>query len=83
MAGVPNAVHGEFVLPSPVLDSPSGAGPGAAGTRITGVALYISVRRSRLPITEPVTVLVEAFLMESSRFIERNRMLRVGEFNEH
>ena len=31
MAGVPSAVHGAFILGSPVVDSPSGAGPVAAG----------------------------------------------------
>ena len=39
MADVPMAVHGAFILGSPVDDKPNGAGPMAAGTRITGVAL--------------------------------------------
>ena len=46
IAGVPRAVHGAFILGSPVDDKPSGAGPVAAGTKITGVALYISATRS-------------------------------------
>jgi len=46
MAGVPKAVHGEFIRESPVDASPNGAGPGAAGTRITGVALYSSATRA-------------------------------------
>ena len=39
IAGVPNAVHGEFILELPVNAKPSGAGPGAAGTSMTGVVL--------------------------------------------
>src|SRR5882762_551175 len=46
IAGVPRAVHGAFILESPVDDKPSGAGPVAAGTKITGVALYNSATRS-------------------------------------
>ena len=42
MAGVPRAVHGEFIRESPVDVSPSGAGPVAAGTSTTGVAFYTS-----------------------------------------
>jgi hypothetical protein len=38
-AGVPNAVHGAFIRASPVVARPRGAGPVAAGTRITGVVL--------------------------------------------
>ena len=41
IAGVPKAVHGAFILGSPVDARPSGAGPVAAGTTITGVVLYI------------------------------------------
>jgi hypothetical protein len=41
MAGVPKAVHGEFIRESPVDLSPSGAGPVAAGTKTTDVALYV------------------------------------------
>src|SRR5579864_8089049 len=37
IAGAPKAVHGEFILGSPVDAKPSGAGPVAAGVRITGV----------------------------------------------
>jgi hypothetical protein len=39
MAGVPKAVQGAFILGSPVEARPSGAGPVAAGVRITGVVL--------------------------------------------
>src|SRR5436190_988591 len=42
MAGGPRAVHGEFILASPVDARPNGAGPVAAGTKMTGVALYNS-----------------------------------------
>jgi hypothetical protein len=42
MAGVPKAVHGEFSRESPVDVNPSGAGPIAAGVKITGVALKSS-----------------------------------------
>jgi len=42
MAGVPSAVHGAFMRESPVDARPAGAGPGAAGTRMIGVALYSS-----------------------------------------
>src|SRR5262249_34614816 len=45
IAGVPNAVHGAFILGSPVDAKPNGAGPTAAGVRITGVALNNSVNR--------------------------------------
>jgi hypothetical protein len=45
IAGVPKAVHGAFILGSPVDARPSGAGPVAAGDRITGVFLYISATR--------------------------------------
>src|ERR1700693_233670 len=48
MAGVPKAVQGAFILGSPVLDKPKGAGPVAAGVRITGVDLKISAIRTRL-----------------------------------
>src|SRR6266853_357759 len=43
IAGVPKAVHGAFILGSPVDARPNGAGPTAAGVRITGVALNSSV----------------------------------------
>jgi len=46
IAGVPNAVHGAFILASPIDAKPNGAGPVAAGTKTTGVALYISVART-------------------------------------
>ncbi len=36
IAGVPNAVHTEFMLASPVVVIPSGAGPVAAGTITIG-----------------------------------------------
>ena len=39
IAGVPKAVHGRFILGSPVDEKPSGAGPVAAGIKITGVDL--------------------------------------------
>src|SRR5262249_54452138 len=39
IAGVPSAVHGLFIRESPVDVNPRGAGPGAAGTSMTGVAL--------------------------------------------
>src|SRR5712664_1096737 len=42
MAGVPKAVHAVFMRESPVDVSPNGAGPVAAGTRMTGVLLYNS-----------------------------------------
>ena len=42
IAGVPSAVHGVFMLESPVDASPHGAGPVAEGARITGVVLYMS-----------------------------------------
>jgi hypothetical protein len=45
IACVPKAVHGTFILGSPVDARPSGGGPVAAGTTCTGVALYISVIR--------------------------------------
>jgi hypothetical protein len=38
MAGVPSAVYGELSRESPVVVRPSGAGPGAAGVKITGAA---------------------------------------------
>src|SRR6185503_19215680 len=41
-AGVPNAVHGAFIRGSPLVDKPKGAGPVAAGVRITGVDLKIA-----------------------------------------
>src|SRR5580692_6551444 len=37
MAGVPRDVQGAFILGSPVEARPKGAGPVAAGVRITGV----------------------------------------------
>jgi len=37
IAGTPSAVHGVFMLESPVDASPKGAGPVAEGARITGV----------------------------------------------
>ncbi len=40
MAGVPKAVHSAFILVSPVYAKPNGAGPVAAGVRITGVASH-------------------------------------------
>src|ERR1700719_1517018 len=46
IAGVPSAVHGAFILGSPVVDRPRGAAPGAAGVRITGVDLNISDSRA-------------------------------------
>gem|GEM_PF-6177585 len=46
MAGVPKAVHGAFIRGSPVDVNPNGAGPVAAGTKITGVSLNISVIRA-------------------------------------
>jgi hypothetical protein len=46
IAGVPKAVHGAFILGSPVDAKPKGAGPVAAGTKITGVVLYISATRT-------------------------------------
>ena len=46
IAGVPKAVHGAFILASPVAARPNGAGPVAPGTKITGVALYISATRA-------------------------------------
>jgi hypothetical protein len=42
MAGVPSAVHGRFIREFPVDPRPLGAGPVAAGTRMTGVVLYVS-----------------------------------------
>jgi hypothetical protein len=45
IAGVPKAVQGEFILGSPVDARPNGAGPTAAGDKITGVALYSSATR--------------------------------------
>jgi hypothetical protein len=45
IAGVPKAVHGRFILGSPVDDKPSGAGPVVAGTKITGVDLNTSAIR--------------------------------------
>src|ERR1700674_2260897 len=47
-AGVPSAVQGAFILGSPVLDKPKGAGPVAAGVRITGGDLKIFAIRTRL-----------------------------------
>ena len=41
IAGVPKAVHGEFIRESPVEARPRGAGPVAAGVRMTGVVLNI------------------------------------------
>jgi len=46
MAGVPKAVHGAFIRGSPVDVNPNGAGPVAAGTKITGVSSNISVIRA-------------------------------------
>jgi hypothetical protein len=46
IAGVPKAVHGAFILGSPVEVRPSGAGPTAAGVRMTGVALNHSATRA-------------------------------------
>src|SRR5215469_14811295 len=46
IAGVPKAVQGEFILGSPVDAKPKGAGPAAAGDKITGVALYSSAKRA-------------------------------------
>src|SRR6266567_3243876 len=45
IAGVPKAVHGAFILGSPVDARPNDAGPTAAGVRITGVALNSSANR--------------------------------------
>src|SRR4029077_13480680 len=42
IAGDPKAVHGAFILGSPVDARPNGAGPTAAGVRITGVTLKSS-----------------------------------------
>src|SRR6202049_2955426 len=42
IAGVPSADQGAFIAGSPVVDKPKGAGPVAAGVRITGVDLKIS-----------------------------------------
>src|SRR6201993_485207 len=50
-AGVPRAVQGAFILGSPVVDKPRGAGPTAAGVRITGVDLKISAKRILLSAT--------------------------------
>ena len=46
IAGVPKAVHGAFILGLPVDAKPNGAGPIAAGDKITGVALYSSATRA-------------------------------------
>ena len=48
IAGVPKVVHGLFILPSPVEVSPTGAGPVAAGTRITGVISEIDDKQAEL-----------------------------------
>ena len=48
MAGVPSADQGAFMAGSPVVDKPKGAGPVAAGVRITGVDLKISATRTLL-----------------------------------
>ena|SRR6516162_3884913 len=46
IAGVPNAVHGLFIRVSPVNAKPNGAGPTAAGERMTGVISNNSVNRA-------------------------------------
>ena len=46
MAGVPRAVQGAVIRGSPVVDKPKGAGPVAAGVRITGVDLKSSAIRA-------------------------------------
>src|ERR1700676_1743960 len=54
IAGVPSADHGAFIAGSPVVDKPKGAGPVAAGVRITGVDLKISAIRTLLSETYSV-----------------------------
>src|SRR6202022_1671970 len=51
IAGVPSADQGAFMAGSPVVDKPKGAGPVAAGVRITGVDLKISAIRTLLSET--------------------------------
>ena len=46
IAGVPKAVYGAFILGLPVDARPNGAGPIAAGDKITGVAFYSSATRA-------------------------------------
>ena len=61
MAGVPRAVHGAFIAGSPVVERPKGAGPVAAGVRITGVDLKISVNDA-LPIYLALLLTLTLFL---------------------
>src|ERR1700692_701282 len=46
IAGVPKAVQGAFMRGSPVVDKPRGAGPTAAGVRITGEDLKSPANRT-------------------------------------
>src|SRR6201984_1594089 len=57
IAGVPRAVQGAFMRGSPVVDKPSGAGPTAAGVRITGADLKISAKRGVQPAINPLASL--------------------------
>ncbi len=98
IAGVPKAVHGAFILGSPVDARPNGAGPVAAGDRITGFALRdipsrVVVLFHRDPQAllnqvhkfraQPSAVLIKALLMKSSTLVERYGIGRIGELGKH
>ena len=81
MAGVPIAVHGAFILGSPVVDNPRGAAPGAAGVRTTGVDLKSSAKRFLLSAMKRFVV-ARSHLQSISNHLGNRRVEPVPEFLE-